>query len=180
MNLNTVDAIGDQRLTGFGIGGNGTLSYGRLGLGLRYLEGSLSPSGAGTDRDVVEGEMVISVAASSWLKFGLGPHIRSLVIPAGTERWVFWEASVRAKAHLGSPRLESSFELRQVLSADVDVDAEYGNGQGIIGEMRWDVSTLPVWFGLGYRMHRSNLGSGSRTEVMEHFMISVGVGRGAR
>jgi len=180
MNLNTVEAAGEQRLTGFGIGGYGTVSYGRLGLGFRYLEGSLSPSGAGTDRDIVEGEITISVRASSWLRFGLAPHIRSLIVPEGTERWVFWEAHIQAKTQLGSPRLVSIFEFRQVLSADVDVDADYGGGQGIIGELRWDVSALPIWLALGYRMQRSNLGNGSRTEVMEHFVISVGAGRGAR
>jgi hypothetical protein len=180
MNLNTVEAAGEQRLTGVGIGGNGTVSYGRLGLGLRYLEGSLSPSGAGGDRDIVEGEATVSVHASSWLRFGLGPHIRSFVIPEGTERWFFWEGHVQARTQLGSPRLVSVLEFRQVLSADVDVDADYGSGQGITGELRWDVSALPIWLGLSYRIDRSSLGDGSRTEVMEHFVISIGAGRGAR
>lgn len=179
MNLNTVDALGEQQLTGFGIGGNMTVAYQRLGLGLRYLEGSVSSGDNGTDRDLVEGEAIFSVRASPWLRIGLGPHIRSLIIPEGTERWVFLEARVQTTAQLGSPRLASVLELWQVLSANVDVDDPYDGGRGLSGTLRWEVATMPLWIGLGYRIDRSNLDSGSRTEVMEHFVISVGIGRGA-
>mgnify|MGYP001825001668 CR=1 FL=1 len=180
MNLNTVDAAGDQRLTGFGFEGNATLTYKRFALGLGYLEGSLSPTGNGLDRDIVEGEALISTRATSWLRIGLGPHIRSLIIPEGTERWLFWELLIQAHTSLGFPRLMSVLEIRQVLSANIDVDDGFDGARGVVGSLRWDVSSLPIWVGLGYRIDRSNLGSGTRTEVMEHFVISVGVGRGTR
>jgi hypothetical protein len=179
LTLNTVDAVGEQRLTGFGFGGKATIAYKRLGLGLQYLEGSLNPSGTGTDKELVEGEMMLSVRASSWLRLALGPHIRSLVIPEGTERWLFWEGRVQTKANLGTPRLESVLELWHVVSASVEVDDAYDRGQGVMGSLRWELSSLPVWIGLGYRIDRSNLANGARTEVMEHFTISVGLGRGA-
>ncbi len=179
MNLNTEEATGEQRLSGFGIGGNATAAFRRLGLGISYMEGSLSPNVDGRDRDIVEGEAMISLNAASWLRFAIGPHIRSLIIPEGTERWLFWEGRVQTKARLGSPRLESTLELWQVLSANVDVDDPYDGGRGIEGSLRWEISALPLWIGLGYRIDRSNLGGGSRTEVMEHFLISFGVGRGA-
>jgi len=188
LNLNTEEATGEQRLSGFGFGGDGSLAFRRLGLGIRYMEGSLSPSDAGRDRSIVEGELMLSVRAFSWLRIGFGPHVRSLIIPEGTERWFFWEGRIQAKTRLGSPRLVSVFEFWQVISADVDVDDPFDSGQGIEGGLRWEFSSLPfwpglgyrpVWLGLGYRIDRSKLGNGSRTEVMEHLLISVGVGRGA-
>jgi hypothetical protein len=179
MNLKTEEATGTQRLSGFGAGGDATISYGRLGLGIRYLEGSLNPGGAGTGKDVVEGEVVLSVRALSWLKISLGPHIRSLIVQEGTERWLFWEGRLQTKARLATPRLTSVFELRQVLSANVDAADPFDGGQGLEGALRWEISSLPIWLGLGYRIDRSSLGDGSRTEVMEHVLISVGFGRGA-
>jgi hypothetical protein len=178
LTLNTEDALGEQRLTGFGLGGKATIAYKRFGLGLHYVQGSLSPNAAGTDRDLVEGEMMFSVRATSWLNVYLGPHIRSLVIPEGTERWLLWEGRVQTKANLGTPRLESVLELWQVLAANVDVDQAYDGGRGIMGSFRWDVSLFPVWLCFGYRFDRSNLGNGSRTEVMEHFVVSVVWDRG--
>ena len=181
MNLNTEEAAGEQQLSGFGFGGHGTIAWKRLGLGLLYMEGSLSPSETGRDRDIVEGEAMLSVSATSWLRVAFGPHIRSLIIPEGTERWLFWEGRIQAKANLGPPRLVSVFEFWQVLSANVDVDDPYDRGQGIEGALRWEVPSLPVpvWLELGYRLDRSKLGNGSRTEVMEHFLISVGIDRGS-
>jgi hypothetical protein len=179
LNLNTEEATGEQRLSGFGLGGDATVAFGRLGLAIRYMEGSLSPSEAGRDRDIVEGEAMLSLRATPWLRIALGPHIRSLIIPEGTERWLFWEGRIQAKASLGSPRLVSVFELWQVLSANVDVDDPYDGGRGIEGGLRWEVSSFPIWLGLGYRIDRSNLGDGSRTEVMEHILFSIGIGHGA-
>ena len=178
MNLNTEDVAGAARFSGFGLGGEATLGYGRLGLELRYLEGSLSPSDTGRNREMVEGELMLSVRALSWLRLKLGPHVRSMILPAGTERWLFWEGRLQTKTRLGTPRLTSRFEFWQVLSANIDVAEAFDGGQGIEGALRWEVSTLPVWIGLGYRIDRSNLGSGVRTEVMEHVSLTIGLGRG--
>ena len=58
-NLNTEEATGEQqRLSGISAGGAASIAYRRLGFGIRYLEGSLSPDGGGTGRDIVEGESI--------------------------------------------------------------------------------------------------------------------------
>jgi len=176
--LNTEGSTGKRHLSGFSAGGGAAVGYGRLGFGVQYLEGSLTPSGGGTDRDIVEGEAMLSVRALSWLSLKLGPHIRSFLIGDGTQRWVFWEGRVRTKARLGTDRLTSILEFWQVLSADVNTVESFDGGQGIEGSLKWELANLPLWLGLGYRIDRSHLGDGSRTEVVEHFLFTVGIRRG--
>jgi hypothetical protein len=178
-NLNTEESSGEaQRLSGFSAGGAAAVAYGRIGFGIRYLEGSLSPSGGGTSRAIVEGEAMLSVRALSWLSFKLGPHIRSFIQNNATERWLFWEGRVRTETRLGTRRVTSSLEFWQVLSGDVNTTEPFDGGQGLEGSLRWDISSLPVWLNLGYRIDRSHLGGGSRTEVLEHVFLGVGIGRG--
>ena len=177
--LNTEDINGDaQRLTGFSAGGSAAVTFRRFGFGIRYLEGSLSPSGEGTNRAIVEGEAMLSVRALSWFSVKLGPHIRSFIQNNATERWIFWEARLHAETQLGTPRVTSSLEFWQVLSGNVNTSEPYDGGQGIEGNLRWEISSLPVWLNLGYRIDRSNLGGGTRTEVLEHIFLGVSVGRG--
>ena len=178
-NLNTEDVNGDaQRLTGFSAGGSATVAFRRLGFGIRYLEGSLSPSGDGTGRAIVEGEAMLSVRALSWLSIKFGPHIRSFILNNATERWLFWEARFRTKTHLGTRRVTSSLEFWQALSGNVNAPDPFNGAQGLEGNLRWEISSLPVWLNLGYRIDRSNLGGGSRTEVLEHIFLGVGFGGG--
>ena len=179
-NLNTEDTNGEaQRLSGFSAGGAATVGYGRMGLDIRYLEGSLSPSGEGTGRAIVEGEAMLSVRALSWLRIKFGPHIRSFIQNNATERWLFWETRFRTETQLGTRRVTSSLEFWQVLSASVNTSEPFDGGQGIEGNLRWEISSnLPLWLNLGYRIDRSNLGGGSRTEVLEHIILGIGFGRG--
>lgn len=176
-NLNTEEPEGIRRLAGFTMGGFTSVSHNRFSVELGYLEGSLSPSGQGIERDIVEGELLLTVRTFRWMSVQLGPHIRSFVRPDGTERWIFWEGRLRAGTQLGTPRLLSRFEIWQVLAANVDAAEPYDGGRGISGALWWDISSLPFWLGLGYRIDRSHLGRGSRTEVLEHVLISVGFGR---
>jgi hypothetical protein len=178
-NVNSEDQSGTQRLSGYSAGGDATLAFGRLGVSVRYLEGSLTPTGTATGRDLVEGEALLSVRALSWLSLKFGPHIRSFLFTGSTERWVFWEGRLRTHAHLGSERISSFFEFSQVLAADVNAAQPFDGGQGIEGALRWEISALPIWLGLGYRIDRSRLGDGARTEVVEHIVLSVGFGRGS-
>ena len=138
-NLNTEATTGPQRLAGLSAGGGASLAYGRLGLGIQYMEGSLSPSGDGAGRDLVEGEAMLSLRTLSWLSLKLGPHIRSFIVDDGTERWLFWEGRIRTEARLGTERLTSSLEIWQVLSADVNTVEPFDKGQGIEGNLNWAV-----------------------------------------
>jgi hypothetical protein len=177
-NLNTETTAGDAlRVSGISAGGAATVALGRMGLGIRYLEGSLSPSGGGTSRALVEGEAMLSARALSWLSFKFGPHIRSFIQNNATERWVFWETRIRTETELGTRQLTSSLEFWQILSGSANTTESFDGGQGIEGSLRWEFSSRPLWLNLGYRIDRSNLGGGSRTEVLEHIVLGVGYGR---
>lgn len=167
-----------QQLSGFCVGGIASLSKGRLGIGLRYLEGSLNPDGDGIGRDLVEGELMLGVQTLSWLAIRLGPHLRSFITDGAVERWVFWEGRLRTETGLGVSGLSSYLELWHVLSASSSVDwpEAYDGGKGLEGGIRMDVSQLPFWLGLAYRIDRSNLGGGVRQDVLEHMVITVGFG----
>ena len=177
-NLNTETASGEPlRLSGVSAGGAAAVAFGRFGLGIRYLEGSLSPSGGGTGRSIVEGEAMLSARALSWLSIKFGPHIRSFIQNNATERWVFWEARFRTETELGTKRVTSSLEFWQILSGSANTTQPFDGGQGIAGNLRWKPSNKPLWLNLGYRIDRSNLGGGSRTEVLEHIVLGIGYGR---
>lgn len=176
--LNTGTTGATERLSGFSAGGGATVAYRRLGMSFRYLEGSVSPRGGGTGRDIVEGEAMLSLRGLSWLSVSFGRHIRSYVRSDGTERWLLWEARIRTEARLATRRLISSLEASQVLSADVNSPEAFDRAQGIEGELKWMVFSRPLWLSLGYRMDRARLGGGSRTEVLEHIRLTVGFGQG--
>lgn len=177
--LNAEGASGIERSSGFTGGAQAAISFGRLGVGLKYLEGSVTPAGAGAGRDIIEGEALLSLRAFPWLALRFGPHIRSVIRTGTTERWVLWEGRVRTRARLGSPRLTSSLELWYVLSGDVSAVEGFDGGQGVKGLLRWEVTTTPIWLGIGYQVDRTRLGGGSRAETWEHFVFVVGFGSAA-
>ncbi len=177
-NLNTESATGEPlRLAGISAGGSAAFVFGRMGLGIRYLEGSLSPSGGGTGRSLVEGEAMLSARALSWLTIKLGPHIRSFTQNNATQRWVFWEARLRTETELGTRRVTGSLEFWQILSGNVNTPEPFDGGKGIAGNLRWEFSERPLSLNLGYRIDRSRLGDGTRTEVLEHIVLGIGYGR---
>ena len=175
--LNTDESAAMEHLSGLSTGLSTTATYRRIGLNVRYLEGSLESSGGATSRDIVEGEAMFSVRALRWLHFSFGRHIRSFIRSDGTQRWLFWEARVRTKARLGTPRLVSSLELSHVLSGNVNAAEPFDGGKGMEAELRWTIfPRRSLWMGFGYRIDRSHLGGGSRTEVVEHIQVTLGYG----
>jgi len=170
----------NQSLSGFSGGGEGSVAIGRLGLGLRYLEGSVSPSGSGTGADVVEGEAILSFRALQWLALKFGPRLRSTITSGVTERWVFWEGRVGTRARLGSPRVVGNLEFLLMLSGDVNTSESFNGGQGLRGRLSWELSELPLWIGLGYHIDRIKSRGGLRTEATEQLVLLIGIGRGAR
>jgi hypothetical protein len=169
----TVDSESSQ-LTGIAFGGRGTVTWRKLRLDLRYLEGGLSAKADGPDEDIVEGEVTLGFLPLSWLTLRLGPHIRSFVTAQGTQRWIFWEGHAAGALELGSPRLVTYFDLWHVFAADVDAVESFDRGNGIEGGIRFSLDRLPFWGKLAYRIDQSSLGDGSSTNTVEQMVFAIG------
>jgi len=167
---------GDEALSGTVGGGDGMARLGRLELDISYLEGRLQPDTIGpAARDYVEGRALLGVHALSWLALKIGPHARSYVTGAGTQRWVFWEAHVRADGSLAGSQLRSYVELWRVLSASVNVIEPYDYGQGGEAGLLLRLPRAPVWAGLAYGLDHSKLGGGLRLETHEAVRLTIGI-----
>src|SRR5690606_14649553 len=85
-----LERSGDPRaLNGLMLGANGRIELGTVALELAYAQGTLSREGtAGGSEDVVDGDAMLVVSLRRWLSFAAGTHLRAIVTPAGTERWV--------------------------------------------------------------------------------------------
>ncbi|UCD25690.1 MAG: hypothetical protein JSW51_07200 [Gemmatimonadota bacterium] len=163
-----------SKLTGIAFGGRGVVTWRKLRLDLRYLEGGLSPEAEAPDEDIVEGELMLGFVPLSWLTLRFGPHIRSFVTNQGTQRWIFWEGHVGGALELGTPRLITYFDLWHVFGANVDAVEEYDSGNGIEGGIRFTLDRLPFWGKLAYRIDHSSLGAGSRSKTVEQMVFAIG------
>ena len=163
-----------SQLNGIALGGRAGVTWRKLRLDVRYLEGGLSSEADGPDEDIVEGELMLGFAPLSWLTLRLGPHIRSFVTSQGTQRWIFWEGHATGAVELGSPRLLSYLDLWYVFAANVDAVEPFDQGLGIEGGIRLTMDRLPLFAKLAYRIDQSSLGDGSRTNTVEHMVFAIG------
>jgi len=166
------------QLSGVTLSGRVGLTYWKLLLDARYLEGTVKSGDNEREEDVVEGELMVGMVPLSWLAVKIGPHVRSLVTAQGTQRWWFWEGRVRAQANLGTPLLRSYLEAWHVFSANVDLAEGYDSGNGIEGGLRASLSQLPFWAELAYRIDNSRLGGGETTQTVEELILAIGVAFG--
>jgi len=176
-NTHTEDAstVGAGIASGFTPGAEGVLSVWKLRLEARYLEGHLQQdSGSIGARDVVEGSVLAGVAPIRWIAIETGIHARSYVTSGGTERWVFWEAHVRAEAPLDGPRVRAYAELWRVLSSDVTGTQPLDRGQGGQAGIILESPRVPFWARLGYGVEDVRLGGGARRETVETMVLAVG------
>lgn len=169
-----------EQLSGILIGGEVSVSWWRLLLDLRYLDGSADPEVSGVGRDVVEGEVMLGVRPVAWLALKVGPHARSYVMPEGTQRWLYWETRIAAQSRLGTPALRAYFEGWTGIASRLDVAEVLDRAQGLEGGLRLSPAGSRVWAKLAYRMDYSRLGGGVRHETMEYGMVGVGLALGAR
>ena len=168
---------GQEALSGTVAGGEGVVQLGRLELDVNYLEGRLEPDSSGpAPRDFVAGRALLGVRAMPWLALQIGPHVRSYVTGAGTQRWVFWEAHVRLDGSLVGSELRSYVDVWRVLSASVNVVESYDHGEGGEAGLALSLSRAPLWAGLAYAVDHSTLGGGLRLETLEQVRLTVGLG----
>ena len=101
-------------VSGVALGASGAIGRGRLALALGYWQGRVDADPGGTQQqDVIDGYALLVVRAQPWLGVKVGAEARSYVTPAGTERWVFWQARLRAGPVCRSAELDEHARVRR-------------------------------------------------------------------
>ena len=172
-------ASGTSQFSGAVVGGNGTLTFGRLQLELSYVQGKIDSVGVtGPGHDLVEGSALLGVRTFPWLTIAVGPHARSYSFTSGTQRWVFWEFRARAAGAFVGSAARGYVELWRVLSADVNVPETFDHAQGGEAGMILRFTRAPLQARLAYRMDhtvlRSALG-GARLETVDGLVVGFGL-----
>jgi len=159
--------------TGTVLGGTGQLAVGPVALELGYWQGSLTPA-----RDVVEARALVGVRVGGWLVLRGGPHVRSYVTRAGTERWVLWQVRVRTEQALVGPGVRVHAEGWRTVAGEVNAPQAFDRAQG--GEVGLTLRPArgPFWVRLAYGLDDAKLGGAVRRETVE--LLSLGVGIGGR
>jgi hypothetical protein len=158
--------------------GEGSLSLGRVSLGVGYLQGKLNPSAVGspaTSRDLVEGTVLLGVRPAAWLTLEAGPHARAYTLTGGTQRWLFWELRARAATAFVGTAVRGYAELWAALSADANVPEPFDHAQGGEVGMVLRLARSPLEARLGYRIDHAVLGGGTRLETVDGVVAGVGL-----
>lgn len=182
-----VGADTSRVLTGTAWGLDGALALGRVTLGIRYGQASVSQGtgvGTGNSLDVVDGEIILWVAPVRWGAIGLGPHARAFVEQGGTERWVLWELRARGTRRLIGDVLGAYLEGWAVPGASAPVTTSFNHGWGMEGGLRFFrdelgllVGRFPFQVQLRYRVEQQSVGDDGARETQGQFGIAVGIGR---
>ncbi len=179
LRLQSQQSTGAAVLTGMAFGGEGSVRLGRLALELGYWQGSLEADGGlAPRRELIEGKGQLALRVARWVTLKGGGHARSYVTSAGTERWLFWEARLRAERQIVNPSVRGHLELWRAVATEVNSAQEFDRGQGGEAGMTLRFARMPVWFRLGYRIEDARLGGNTRRETLEALTVSVGAGGG--
>ncbi len=170
-------AGGGAALSGTAVGGEGRFTAGRLAFDVTYREGSLSAdTGTAPARDLVEASVLVGTQPLPGLTLRAGPHLRAYVAPAGTERWVWWEAHARAESGIVGTMVRAHLEGWIALASAVNAPAGAGGARGgEVGLTLWP-ARRPVWARLAYGVDRGDYGSGAGRVILESVALTVGVG----
>jgi hypothetical protein len=171
------------QFSGTVVGGDGTLSFGRLELAVRYVQGKVDSVGAsaaagGGGHDLVEGSVLMGARPLSWLTIATGPHARSYTLTSGTQRWVFWELRARAAGAFIGSAARGYVELWRALSADVNVPESFDHAQGGEAGMIIRFARAPLQARVAYRMDHTVLKSalgGTRLETVDGLIVGFGL-----
>ena len=169
------------QFSGAVVGGDGTLSFGRLELAFRYVQGkvdSVGATAASAGHDLVEGSVLLGARPLSWLTIATGPHARSYTLTSGTQRWVFWELRARAAGAFIGSAARGYVELWRALSADVNVPESFDHAQGGEAGMIIRFARAPLQARVAYRMDHTVLKSalgGTRLETVDGLMVGFGL-----
>ncbi|HEV2752092.1 MAG TPA: hypothetical protein VGV12_16335 [Gemmatimonadales bacterium] len=167
------------QLSGAMVGGDGTLSFGRLQLALNYAQGKVDSVGVSSPgHDLVEGSALLGVRTLPWLTIAVGPHARSYTLTSGTQRWVFWEFRARAAGAFIGSAARGYVELWRALSADVNVPEAFDHAQGGEAGMIVRFARAPLQARVAYRVDHAVLRSargGERLETVDGLMVGFGL-----
>jgi hypothetical protein len=163
-------------VSGPAFGVEGGLTVGRLArFDVDYLQGTLrGTSGSAAMRDLVQGRASLGVAPQNWLALNVGPLVRTLVAPGGTERWVRWEVRARVAAPISGPELSGYVEGAWVFAAAVDIPDPFDRGQGGAAGLALRLPRSLGWARLAYSVDRVALRG--RRETLESVLLVIGVG----
>jgi hypothetical protein len=175
--VNRQTVLDTTQLSGMLVGLEAGFRLGKFELRGSYAQGSVEEDG-GASNDLVEGELMLGVRPLDKLLFRFGPRARSFVTPAGTLRWVFWEARVRLETSLNATgSFWSYFEGGYTLFGGVNSAEAFGGGRGLEGGLGFALGSTPLKVRVGYRIDRGALESDVRAEAVDALQISVGIGR---
>lgn len=168
-----------QNLSAAGFGFEGGLGLGRVGFAVRYLQSDLTPRTPSTlERQAAEAELMLRVAATPWLSFAAGPHVRwygKVAVDEG-ERWVLWEVRVRAERSLVPDLVRAHAMVWPVVRATTDnVQEPWHSGAGGDVGLTLAPRALPAWLRLGYRVEFLKLQGGARRELTDGLMVVLGI-----
>jgi hypothetical protein len=165
-----------DQFTGAALGGQGSVSLGRLDLSVSYVQGKIDPVAAsGPGHDLVEGSMLLGIHPTSWLRLATGPHARAYALTGGTQRWVFWELRLRAAGAFIGSAARGYVELWRALSASVNVPEPFDHAQGGEAGMVVHLARAPLDLRLAYRIDHAVLGGGTRLETVDGVVVAVGL-----
>jgi hypothetical protein len=169
---------GTSQLSGPVFGGQGALVFGRFGLDVSYVQGTLSPDGGGgAGFDLVEGRVRLGVRPLEWLTLSAGPHARSYVLVGGTQRWVFWEVGARVSGAFIGRAARGYVEFWRAVTTSVNVPEPFDHAQGGEAGMLVHLSHAPFELRFAYRLDHAVLGGGTRRETVEGVVVAVGLAR---
>ena len=172
-----VEQLGEAfQFSGAAFGAEGTVSLGRVQLGLSYLQGRLDPdTGSAPARDLVEGSVLLGVRPVEWLTLSAGPHARAYATNGQTQRWVYWELRLRAAKPFIGTAVRGYAELWRAVAADANVPEPFDHAQGGEAGMIVRLARAPFECRVAYRIDHAVLGGGSRLETADGVVIGVGL-----
>jgi hypothetical protein len=165
------------RLTGEAVSFAGRLRVGPVQLDLQYLDGKIGPGGGAAKSDLVEGWATLGVRPASWLAISVGPRARAIASDVATERWLAFEAHARGETAVLVPGLVSYCDVWHSLGGSVNFGGAFGGGQGVAAGLSLQPPRFPLSLTVGYRVERSTLSSGTRSDTVEHLVFAVGLGK---
>ena len=164
-------------VSGVALGASGSVERGPVALALGYWQGRVDGDPGGTQQqDVIDGYALLVVRAQPWLDVKAGAEARSYVTPAGTERWVFWQARLRAERTIVDPSVRGHIEVWRALSTEVNTSGTVDRAQG--GEVGLTLLRVlgPLWVRMAYGIDDARLIGSERRQTLEALAFSVGYG----
>jgi len=161
------------RRTGVLLDGRARASVWRLDLDLGYRQGSLSAASVANQRTLVEGDAMLGVRLTRWIKLEGGPRVRAYVTPTATERWLMWEGRARLAAHVRGPSVQSYVVLARAFSANLRPALPFGQAQSGEAGISVRLGRSPLWSQVGYWISQASVSGGQRVETLQGLSVKV-------